>query len=178
MKTNLAKVLLVGFICVFILLATSCCRYKKQQAESEKFSVGSIDETIEVSTETKGECSGEIEEESSNSKEVINLGEFKITAYCSCEACCNSFAHNRPVDEYGNEIVYGSTGERLAEGVSIAVDPSVIPYGTEVIIDEHTYIAQDTGGAINGNRIDVYMSDHQKALDFGVQYLNVYIKTE
>ena len=82
---------------------------------------------------------------------------------------------NRPVDENGNEIVYGSIGERLTEGYSIAVDPRVIPYGTEVVINGHTYKAQDCGGAIKGNRIDVYHENHQTALEFGVKYAEVFV---
>lgn len=102
---------------------------------------------------------------------LVSLGEFKLTAYCSCPICCGEWAYNRP-----NGIVYGSTGEALTEGYSIAVDPNVIPYGTEVIINGHTYKAQDCGGAIKSNRIDVYFEDHNEALKFGVQYAEVFIK--
>ena len=107
--------------------------------------------------------------------EPISLGTFKLTAYCSCQRCCGSYALNRPVDESGNEIVYGSIGVRLVAGVSIAVDPRVIPYGTQVEIDGHTYTAHDTGGNIKGNRIDVYFDDHQEAWDFGTQYAEVFV---
>ena len=107
--------------------------------------------------------------------ELVSLGEFKLTSYCPCSICCNSFAYNRPKDKNGKEIVYGSIGERLKEGYSIAVDPEVIPYGTEVIINGHTYKAQDCGGAIKGNRIDVYYESHQDALNFGVQYAEVFL---
>ena len=109
--------------------------------------------------------------------EPISLGIFKLTAYCSCVKCCGRWALNRPIDENGNEIVYGATGERLIAGVSIAVDPNVIPYNTEVIINGHVYKAQDCGGAINGNEIDIYFDNHQEALDFGVQYSEVFIVT-
>ena len=106
----------------------------------------------------------------------ISLGNFKLTAYCACELCCGKWAYNRPIDGNGDEIVYGSIGERLKEGYSIAVDPTVISYRTEVVINGHTYKAQDCGGAIKGNRIDVYFEDHQAALNFGVQYAEVFIK--
>lgn len=108
-----------------------------------------------------------------NKKE--SLGEFKITAYCSCEKCCGKWALNRPKDENGKDIVYGSTGATLVAGTSIAVDPSVIPYGSQVEINGHTYTAHDTGGAIKGNRIDVYFDNHQDALNFGVQYAEVFL---
>lgn len=103
------------------------------------------------------------------------IGTFRLTAYCSCRECCEGYADNRPIDENGNEIVYGAIGEILTEGYSIAVDPKVIPYRTEVLIDGNVYKAQDCGGAINGNEIDVYFSDHQSAKEFGVQYKDVYI---
>lgn len=108
-----------------------------------------------------------------NKKE--SLGEFKLTAYCSCEKCCGKWALNRPKDDNGKDIVYGSTGTVLIAGTSIAVDPSVIPYGSQVEINGHTYIAHDTGGAIKGNRIDVYFDNHQDALNFGVQYAEVFL---
>lgn len=118
-----------------------------------------------------------IEEEQNNEvKEDVFLGKFMLTAYCSCYECCGEYALNRPVDDNGNEIVYGSIGEILTEGYSIAVDPSVIPYGTEVIIGGITYKAQDCGGAIKGNEIDVYFADHKKAQEFAVQYKDVYLK--
>lgn len=100
----------------------------------------------------------------------ISLGEFKLTAYCSCRKCCGFWAYSRPLDENGNDIVIGASGERLYQGVSIAVDPAVIPYDSKVYIDGKEYIAHDCGGAIKGNRIDVYFDNHQDALDFGVQY--------
>lgn len=104
-----------------------------------------------------------------------SLGEFKLTAYCSCEKCCGKWALNRPKDENGKDIVYGSTGAILVAGTSIAVDPSVVPYGSQVEINGHTYTAHDTGGAIKGNRIDVYFDNHQDALNFGVQYAEVFL---
>lgn len=110
-----------------------------------------------------------------NEKAKEYIGKFKLTAYCSCEKCCGKWAKSRPIDENGNTIVYGSTGAVLEAGMSIAVDPEVIPYGSEVVINNHTYKADDCGGAIKGNHIDVYFDNHQDALIFGVQYADVFI---
>ena len=110
--------------------------------------------------------------------EPVSLGVFKLTAYCSCGICCGKWANNRPLDENGNEIVYGAIGEKLQEGYSIAVDPNVVSYRTEVIINGNTYKAQDCGGGIKGNEIDVYFEDHDKALEFGVQYSEVFVKNK
>ena len=106
---------------------------------------------------------------------LVSLGKFKLTAYCGCRKCCGKYADNRPVDEDGNVIVTGSIGVRLYAGVSIAVDPRVIPYHTQVVINGHTYTAHDTGGNIKGNRIDVYFDNHDEAWDFGTQYAEVFV---
>lgn len=52
----------------------------------------------------------------------------------------------------------------------IAVDPSVIPLGSKVYIEGYGYAkAEDTGGAIKGNRIDIYMQHEKDALAYGVK---------
>lgn len=109
---------------------------------------------------------------------LTELGEFKLTAYCSCSRCCSIWSDNRPVDEYGNEIVIGASGEELIAGYSVAVDTSVIPYGTVLVINGQEYEAVDCGGAIKGNRIDIYFNDHESAVQFGVQYADVSIKED
>lgn len=58
----------------------------------------------------------------------------------------------------------------------IAVDPSVIPLGSKVHVEGFgEAIAGDTGGAIKGNRIDIFIPSEQDAIDFGVQKLKVTI---
>lgn len=94
--------------------------------------------------------------------QMVDLGEFKITAYCPCTKCCGKWA---------NGIT--STGVIAQANRTIAVDPKVIPYGTTVMIDGKEYIAEDCGGAIKGNRIDIYFDTHQEALQWGVKYKGV-----
>lgn len=96
--------------------------------------------------------------------EIINLGEYKLTAYCACYECC------------GKTDGITASGVRAKEGVTIAADTTILPFGTEVIIDGNTYIVQDRGGAIKGNRIDVYFDDHNEANQFGVQYKEIFMK--
>ena len=68
-----------------------------------------------------------------------------------------------------------ATGTPVIEGQTIAVDPNVIPYGTQVIINGHIFTAEDCGGAIKDNRIDIYVNDHEKANALGVNYADVYL---
>lgn len=147
------------------------CIYDIQQYET----ASEQNEIIHTSNETKQKINNTIEIETDKEVDIqaikpVNLGEFKLTAYCSCEECCGIWAKNRP-----NGVVYGAIGEELKEDYSIAVDPDVIPYNSEVIINGKTYEAQDCGGAIKGNRIDVYFEDHSDALEFGVQYAEIFV---
>lgn len=58
------------------------------------------------------------------------------------------------------------------EGV-VAVDPRVIPLGSLVWIDGlGIFLAADTGSLVYGNRLDVFVHDHWRAINWGVQYLN------
>lgn len=70
-------------------------------------------------------------------------------------------------------------GTQVRPGV-IAVDPRIIPLGSRLFIEfadgNSMYgVAEDTGGAIKGNRIDIAMSSVNQAYDFGVQNVKVYI---
>lgn len=85
-------------------------------------------------------------------------GVFTITAYCPCEKCCGAYANG-----------YTATGAKATQGVTVAADPDVLPMGTEIELDGHTYTVQDTGGAIAGYRLDLYFDSHEDALQWGVR---------
>lgn len=105
------------------------------------------------------------EETECKSKEgrYIELGEFKITHYCSCSICCG---------KWGGHTT--SSGTKPTTKRTIAVDPKVIPMGTKVIINGQEYIAEDTGSAVKNNVIDIYVSSHLEAKQKGVYYAKVY----
>lgn len=144
-------------------------KFKEKDCETENEEYQKFEKEIVPEPEPKNEPE-KIEAISKKS-----LGEFRLTAYCSCEKCCGKWALNRPKDENGNDIVFGSTGTVLIPGISIAVDPSVIPCGSKVEINGNTYMAHDTGSGIDGNCIDVYHDNHQKAVEFGLQYAKVFL---
>lgn len=62
------------------------------------------------------------------------------------------------------------------EGRTIAVDPKVIPYGSIVYIQDYGYfIAEDCGGAIKSNRIDIFTASHTYALQQGKKVASVWV---
>lgn len=86
-------------------------------------------------------------------------GKFLITHYCGCRSCNGKW--------YGYPT---ASGADYKQGRTIAVDPNVIPLGTKVVIEGVVYVAEDTGSDIKGNRIDIFINDHDEALDLGKKH--------
>lgn len=82
-----------------------------------------------------------------------------------------------PDDPYGGMTATGTRARRNIDGYStIAVDPRIIPLGTKVYVEGYGLaIAEDVGGAIKGNIIDVYMDTYSQTMNWGAQYVKVYI---
>lgn len=95
-------------------------------------------------------------EESSGEKTKI----YKITAYCSCAKCC------------GKATGRTASGTMATAGRTVAA-PKNFAFGTKISINGKTYVVEDRGGAIKGNRIDLFVSSHSEALRWGVKYLPV-----
>lgn len=158
--------LIVIFITSFIvacyhvnkITTTTIDRNKQIQEEVDKASLVSIEsiETIETSTT----------EITTEEPELISLGSFTVTAYCCCVECCGKDVTH---PEYG----ITASGKRPIEGRTVAVDPTVIPLGSTVYLNDIPYTAEDTGSAIKGNRIDLFINNHQRAKNFGVQEMEV-----
>lgn len=87
---------------------------------------------------------------------------FTATAYCPCKQCC------------GKTNGVTASGAKAKAGITVAM-PSKYKFGTKIEIKGMgIYIVQDRGGAINGNRIDIFFSTHKEALQFGRR--TVYLK--
>lgn len=94
---------------------------------------------------------------------LVSLGEYTITYYCPCMQCC------------GKTDGITATGTLATEDRTVAVDPKVIPLGSEMVIEGKSYIAEDVGGAIKGQKIDIYVNSHQEALNRGRQRAEVHL---
>ena len=100
---------------------------------------------------------------------LVYAGEFNITHYC-----------NEPYEHicgYGHRKT--ATGNDTIVGYTVAVDPSVIPYGTKLYIEGVGWrYADDCGSGINENDIDVLVDYHDEAKSLGVFKRNVWIAVE
>lgn len=90
-----------------------------------------------------------------------------VTHYDCCVQCC------------GKDDGITASGRKATPGVTVAVDPNVIPLGSDVLVDYgdgeiHYFRADDTGGAVKGNHIDLCVATHEEALQLGRRTAIVY----
>ena len=85
---------------------------------------------------------------------------YKITAYCPCSKCC------------GKSTGRTASGTKATAGRTVAAS-SKFAFGTKLNIGGHIYTVEDRGGAINGNKIDIFVNTHAEALQWGVRYMTV-----
>jgi 3D (Asp-Asp-Asp) domain-containing protein len=101
-----------------------------------------------------------------NEYNLVYVGDFKLTHYCieKYEHICGT----------GDGIT--ATGTLATAGRTIAVDPSIIPYGTQVYIEGYGFrIAEDCGGAVSGNHIDIAVDTHEQAINTGATSGGVWV---
>lgn len=103
---------------------------------------------------------------------VESIGEYTVTAYCSCEKCCGKWAAKQ------GETVTGAYGIPLESGVSIA---SPLPKNTVVYIEGvgrlvvHDKTSKWVAEKYHDRIIDIYFDSHEKAVEFAKQHKEVYI---
>ena len=95
----------------------------------------------------------------------------RVTAYCACRRCCGKFADGKTAN-----------GHKIRPGDTFAAADRRYSFGTEMLIPgyNNTVVVKvlDRGGAIKGNRLDVFFATHQEALQWGVQYLDVKVRSK
>nr|WP_245247333.1 MULTISPECIES: 3D domain-containing protein [unclassified Paenibacillus] len=141
-----------------------------EQIVDEKIQTESVQKIIAVGTKNPvvvlSSSSPTMEELTKNGvkfdvKQVLN--NVKLTAYSAGPA---STGKDPDHPQYG----ITASGARVTEGRTIAVDPKVIPMGWWVYIEGLGFRrAEDTGGAVKGNKIDVYFESHDYAVRFGTK---------
>jgi len=92
-----------------------------------------------------------------------------VTAYCPCPKCCG---------RYSDGVT--ACGHKMHPGDSFVAADKKYPFGTEMIIpgykSDQPVKVLDRGGAICGNRLDVFFDSHKEALEWGVRNLDVKVR--
>lgn len=138
-----------------------------------------IDQAIEIANlnESNQDLSSKIEDlscqltsaqsdlEILKQNKVAYIGKYKITYYCACKQCC------------GKETGITASGTKVQAGVTVAADTSKLPFGTKIYIKGIGWrTVQDRGGAIKGNRLDIYIPSHNDPMPYNVQNLDVWVE--
>lgn len=105
--------------------------------------------------------------------QATRIDSVTVTHYCTCQKCCG-----KPPDHPAYGIT--ASGRKATPYVTVAVDPSVIPLGSDVLVDYgdgviEYYRADDTGSGVGGKHIDLCVSSHQEARNLGVRTATVYV---
>lgn len=104
-------------------------------------------------------------EQSDQWDEVVRM---RVTAYCPCAKCCG---------EYSDGMT--ACGHTIQPGDTFVAADGRYSFGTEMLIpgysDSKPVKVLDRGGAIKGNKLDVFFHTHQEALEWGVKFLDVKI---
>ena len=156
---------------------TNACQHKVVKVEPEQEIEETKEEVIAETTSQKTPTTTVKEpvkveqpkQETTTSSNVIekdgyklqSLGVYKLTAYCSCAKCC------------GKTDGITASGTHVTAGRTIAA-PRTFAFGTKIMINGHVYTVEDRGGAIQGNRIDIYFDTHEEALKFGVKNMEIF----
>lgn len=139
--------------------------------ENETSKVITVGEaSSEEDTSSEEEISEEIisDDASENSHDHVHgglqsLGMFRTTGYCPCYRCSEGWGR------------LTSTGATAKSSHTVAVDPRVIPYGTKLMIGGVIYTAEDRGGGVKGNHIDIFFDSHTQTRQHGSRQQEVFL---
>ena len=92
----------------------------------------------------------------------------EVTAYCPCTKCCGPQAMGLTAS--GKDVTYN-------DGRFVAADTTRLPFGTRLVVpgygDGSPVEVIDRGGAIKGNKLDLFFPTHQEALEWGRKWVSV-----
>lgn len=178
MKRNLARLILILAVIAWAIIVVSVLvtpvNADSATAEEPKEDDGRIPGDDVPATKRCYMTDEEIQEDFENYyiqnsllAKANKIEDVKVSHYCCCVKCCGK----------DDGITY--TGVQAVPGVTVAVDPSVIPLGSDVLVDYgdgelHYYRADDIGGGIKGSHIDLCVANHTEALELGVRQATVY----
>lgn len=135
-------------------LSSTAEKLRQESTKSDKLAV-----ELDYVTKSLGTANETISALKTTEYELVYMGDFKLTHYCT-----ETYKH---ICGMGAGIT--ATGTKVAAGRTVAVDPKVIPYGTQIYIEGYGWrTAEDCGGAVKNKQIDIAVNTHDEALSMGV----------
>ena len=174
MKRNLTRLILIISVIGWLFMVVSVLTGMTAKADSAPQDDGRLPGDDVPATERCYMTDEEVQEsfENENIQNALlakanKIEDVKVTHYCCCVKCCGK----------DDGITY--SGVKATPGVTVAVDTSIIPLGSDVLVDYgdgviNYYRADDTGSYIKGNKLDLCVSSHQEAINLGVRTATVY----
>ena len=174
MKRNLTRLILIISVIGWLFMVVSVLTGMTAKADSAPQDDGRLPGDDVPATERCYMTDEEVQEsfENENIQNALlakanKIENVKVSHYCCCVKCCGK----------DDGITY--SGVKATPGVTVAVDTSIIPLGSDVLVDYgdgviNYYRADDTGSAIKGNKLDLCVSSHQEAINLGVRTATVY----
>lgn len=108
-------------------------------------------------------------EDTSEQADKWETVQMRVTAYCACESCCG---------EYADGIT--ACGHKIQPGDTFAAADRRYSFGTEMVVAGYNngkpIKVLDRGGAIRGDRLDLFFHTHEEALQWGVKYVDVKVR--
>ena len=178
MKRNLARLILILAVIAWAIIVVSVLvtpvKADAVPSEEPKEDDGRIQGDDVPATERCYMTEEEVQEDFENYyverallAKAHKIEDCTIAHYDCCVLCC------------GKTDGITASGVKATPGVTVAVDTSIIPLGSDVLVDYgdgiiNYYRADDTGSAIKGNKLDLCVRSHQEAINLGVRTATVY----
>ena len=183
MIKTLIKIIIIVVIAILVAGFTEGLKSieeKDKEIQEHKERIENLTIELKENKNREKETKQEVEYLNKNNKKLLEnieelefqIKELKDIKIIDMEAT----AYSDDVISQGIWVGQTASGMKPKEGI-VAVDPSVIPLGTELYVEGYgDALAGDTGGAIKGNRIDLFMNSRGQALAYGRKNIKVRIK--
>ena len=149
---------ILGAVLLSVLLYTFTAKGRFSSAKAESDSRKAMPEQTERSSP--------IPKEKLASWDVIQM---RVTAYCWCKKCCGKQSDG-----------VTANGHRIRIGDTFVAADKMYSFGTEMIVPGYNNSQPvkvfDRGGAIRGNKLDIFFNSHHRAKVWGVRYLSVKVR--
>jgi len=167
------KIGLTEIVFTLVVASLTCWFGFYQGAKRVEKQVEQIDSKVEAEKVTE-----KMEPKSVELVEKWETVTMNVSAYCSCEKCCEQWAAI-PVSS-GKRTT--ASGHIIKIGDRFVAAPRSYPFGTAMIIEGYAngkiVKVEDVGGAIKGNKLDLYFDQHQDALNWGRKNVDVKVKKQ